>query len=231
MILGVLQARMSSSRLPGKVMKNLLGRPMIDRQIERLRRAETLDRLVVATSDDPSDDPLAEHLQAEGVGVFRGPLADVLGRFAGAMERFGPAEHVVRLTADCPLTDWRVLDLVVRRHLEHGNDYTSNDLIRTFPHGLDVEIVRAEALALAVREATLPADREHVTPFVYNRPDRFRLGCVTQAVDRSAERWTVDTPNDFVFARRVYERLYPANPAFTSEDILALDFRHGAEDA
>ena len=231
MILGVLQARMSSTRLPGKVMRDLRGRPMIDRQIERLRRAETLDRLVVATSDDPSDDPLAEHLQAEGVGVFRGPLADVLARFAGATDRFGPAEHVVRLTADCPLTDWRVLDLVVRRHFEHGNDYTSNDLIRTFPHGLDVEIVRAEVLALADREATLPAEREHVTPFVYNRPDRFRLGCVTQAVDRSAERWTVDTANDFAFVRRVNERLYPATPVFTSEDILALDFRHGAEDA
>ncbi|MBS0296619.1 MAG: glycosyltransferase family protein [Proteobacteria bacterium] len=231
MILGMLQARMSSTRLPGKVMRDLLGRPMIDRQIERLRRAESLDRLVVATSDDASDDPLAEHLEREGVDVFRGPLTDVLARFSGALERFGPAEHVVRLTADCPLADWRVLDQVVRLHLAEGNDYTSNDLVRTFPHGLDVEIVRAEALQTAASEAVDPAEREHVTPFVYNRPDRFKLGCLTQAVDRSAERWTVDTPNDFAFVQRVYERLYPANPAFTSEDVLALDCRHGAEDA
>jgi spore coat polysaccharide biosynthesis protein SpsF len=231
MILGVLQARMSSTRLPGKVMKDLLGRPMIDRQIERLRRAEALDRLVVATSDDASDDPLAEHLEREGVDVFRGPLADVLARFSGAVERFGPAQHIVRLTADCPLADWRVLDQVVRLHLAEANDYTSNDLVRTFPHGLDVEIVRADALAMAVRDASDPAEREHVTPFVYNRPEWFKLGCLTQAQDQSAERWTVDTPNDLAFVRRVYERLYPANPAFTSEDILALDFRHRTEDA
>src|SRR3569832_1791529 len=99
MILGVLQARMSSTRLPGKVMRDLRGRPLIDRQIERLRRAEPLDRLVVATSDDPSDDPLAEHLQAEGVGGFRGPLADVLARFAGATGRGGPAGRGGRRTA------------------------------------------------------------------------------------------------------------------------------------
>jgi spore coat polysaccharide biosynthesis protein SpsF len=231
MILGVLQARMSSTRLPGKVMMDLLGRPMIDRQIERLNRAETLDRLVVATSDDVSDDPLADHLRRTGVGVFRGPLHDVLARFVGAAEAFGPAANVVRLTADCPLTDWRVLDEVVRLHLGEGNDYTSNDLRRTFPHGLDVEIMRAAVLATAAREATEPAEREHVTPFVYNRPDRFRLGRLTQADDQSAERWTVDTPNDFAFVRRVYERLYPANPAFTSEEVLALDFRHREADA
>jgi spore coat polysaccharide biosynthesis protein SpsF len=231
MILGVLQARMSSTRLPGKVMRDLVGRPMIDRQIERLRRARMLDGLVVATSDDASDDPLAEHLAREGVGVFRGPLHDVLARFVGALEAFGPADHVVRLTADCPLTDWRVLDAVARLHLEEGNDYTSNDLERTFPHGLDVEIVRAEALRAAARAATDPAEREHVTPFVYNRPNRFRLGCLKQAADQSAERWTVDTPADFDFVRRVYERLYSANPAFTSEDVLGLEFRHGEADA
>ncbi len=231
MILGVLQARMSSTRLPGKVMMPLLGAPMIDRQIERLRRSARLDRLVVATSDDPSDDVLAAHLEASGVEVFRGPLADVLARFAGAVARLGPAQHVVRLTADCPLTDWRVLDRCIDLHLAEGNDYTSNDLPHTFPHGLDVEVMTAAALDAAVRDAVAQDEREHVTLFLYRRPDRFKLGCLTQDVDQSAERWTVDTSNDFEFVRRVYERLYAANSAFTSEDVLALDFRHTEADA
>jgi spore coat polysaccharide biosynthesis protein SpsF len=230
-VLGVLQARMSSTRLPGKTMKPILGRPMIDLQIERLMRSARLDRLVVATSDEASDDGLAAYLEAAGVGVHRGPLHDVLARFAGAVEVFGPCEHVARLTADCPLTDWRVLDACIDLHTEGGFDYSANDLQRTYPHGLDVEVMKMETLLTAAREATAPADREHVTPFIYQRPERFRLGSLTQARDLSGERWTVDTPADFEFAQRVYERLYPDNPAFTSEDILALDFRHTAADA
>jgi spore coat polysaccharide biosynthesis protein SpsF len=231
MILAILQARTSSIRLPGKVLKDLLGRPMIDRQLERLHRAQTLDRIVVATSVEPSDDSLADHLDATGTPVFRGALSDVLGRFAAAAERFGPAEHVVRLTADCPLTDWRLIDEVVRRHLEGGFDYTSNDQHRTFPHGLDAEVCRTSALLTAAAEATDPYDREHVTPFLYRQPDRFRLGEVRGERDLSAERWTVDTPADFAFVERVYRRLYAADPAFTTEDVLGLDFRHTAADA
>jgi spore coat polysaccharide biosynthesis protein SpsF len=231
MILGLLQARMSSTRLPGKVMKPILGAPMIDRQLERLARARSIDRLAVATSDDPSDDVLAAHLQARGVQVHRGPLYDVLARFAGALDAFGPAEHVVRLTADCPLADWRVIDDCIALHVDGGFDYSSNDLEPSYPRGVDVEVMRSDVLKAAAREATAPDEREHVTLFIYRRPDRFRLGSLKVAEDHSAERWTVDTPADFDFVRRVYERLYPDNPAFTSEDILALDFRHTAADA
>jgi spore coat polysaccharide biosynthesis protein SpsF len=193
---------------------------MIDRQIERLRRSTRLDRLVVATSDDPSDDVLAAHLS--DVEVHRGSLTDVLGRFIGALDAFGPAEHVVRLTADCPLTDWGLLDQVIAMHVEGGFDYTSNDLTRTFPHGLDVEICTAEVLRTAGREARDPAEREHVTPFIYGRPDRFRLGSLTGEPDLSHHRWTVDTPEDFAFVERVYARLYADNPAFTTRDVLTL---------
>ncbi|HEY3813404.1 MAG TPA: glycosyltransferase family protein [Caulobacteraceae bacterium] len=231
MILGVLQARMSSTRLPGKVMKPLLGEPMIARQIERLRRAERIDRLVVATSDHTSDDPLAAALREAGVDVHRGPLDDVLARYAGAVRAFGPAHHVVRLTADCPLADWRVIDACIEFHLDGGFDYTANDLQRTFPHGLDVEVMTTAALGIAAREASTAEEREHVTPFLYRRPERFKLGSLTQAKDQSAERWTVDTPADFEFVKRVYERLYPSNAAFTTEDVMALEFRHTAVDA
>jgi spore coat polysaccharide biosynthesis protein SpsF len=230
MILALLQARMSSTRLPGKVMMPLLGEPMVLRQLERLRRAASLDRLVVATSDDPSDDPLAARLEAEGVAVHRGSLHDVLGRFAGAVEAFGPATQVVRLTADCPLADPTVIDACVRLHLEGGFDYTANDHPPTWPRGLDVEVMTAEALAVAAREATDAADREHVTAFLYHRPERFRIGRLAAAEDLSRLRWTVDTPADFAFVERVYARLYPTKPDFTSADVRALDFERTEAD-
>lgn len=231
LMLAIVQARMSSTRLPGKVMADLSGAPMIERQIERIARARSITRLVVATSDREDDAPLATQLERKGVAVFRGSLTDVLARFIGAVEAFGPAAHVMRLTADCPLTDWRLIDAVAAHHLKGGYDYTSNDLVRTFAHGLDVEIATTQALRAAHLEADDPAEREHVTPFIYRRPDRFHLGSVTQTPDQSAHRWTVDTPADLAFVRRVYQRLYSVNPAFTSEDVLALDFSHLAADA
>ena len=231
MILGVVQARMSSTRLPGKVMMPVLGEPMILRQLERIRRAERIDRLVVATSDDSSDDPLAARLREDGVDVHRGPLRDVLARFAGAVRAFGPASQVVRLTADCPLADWRVIDDCIALHLDGGFDYTANDVERSFPRGLDVEVMTTSALGIAAREASAGEEREHVTPFLYRRPERFKLGLLTQPVDRSVERWTVDTGADFDFVERVYARLYPSKPGFTTEDVLALEFRHTAADA
>jgi spore coat polysaccharide biosynthesis protein SpsF len=154
MILGVLQARMSSTRLPGKVMADVAGAPMLGRQVERLRRSQRMDRLVLATSEDPSDDALAAYGERLGLDVVRGPLADVLARFVMALDRNPASEVLVRLTGDCPLTDWRVLDATVDRHLEIGADYTCNVSPRTFPHGLDVEVVRAQALRAAGSEAT-----------------------------------------------------------------------------
>jgi spore coat polysaccharide biosynthesis protein SpsF len=225
MAVAILQARMSSTRLPGKVMKPLAGAPMIERQIERLRRCETLDRLVVATSDDPSDDPLATHLQGLGVEVFRGPLHDVLGRFVGAVEALGIDGDVVRLTADCPLADPQVIDAGVRLRASLGVDYVSNGRKPTYPHGLDMEVFTRDALLAAGREATDPYDREHVTPYLY-RSGRFSLGHLQQQKDESRLRWTVDTPEDYAFVARVYDALYPTKPAFTSDDVRALPFAH-----
>jgi spore coat polysaccharide biosynthesis protein SpsF len=217
---------MSSTRLPGKVMRPILGRPMIDLQLERLERCGAIGRLVVATSEEASDDPLAAFLAKRGTPVHRGALADVLDRFHGALQAFGPADIVLRLTADCPLTDPALIDRCVETLQASGADYVSNDLHRTFPRGLDNEVMRASALEDAWREASTPYEREHVTPFIYNNPQRFRLEGVRQGRDESGLRWTVDTPEDFEFARRVYEALYPSNPAFRSEDIRALPFQH-----
>ena len=220
-ILTILQARMTSTRLPGKVMAPILGQPMMARQIERLRRARRIGDLVVATSNEPGDDVVADCAERLGCLAFRGSLGDVLARYAGALARHGPADHVVRVTADCPLTDWRVIDQVIVRHLATGADYTSNTVERTYPKGLDVEVVRAPLLLDAAAEATDPYEREHVTPFFYFRPERFRIVQVTQDEDQNRWRWTVDTPADFAFARSVYETLYPVRPDFLSEDVRA----------
>jgi spore coat polysaccharide biosynthesis protein SpsF len=221
-ILTILQARMSSTRLPGKVMKPILGQPMMARQIERLRRARHLGALVVATSVGAEDTVVAAEAARLGALVHRGALLDVLGRYAGALAEHGPAEHVVRVTADCPLTDWTVFDQVVELHLTSGADYTSNTVDRSYPKGLDVEIVRAELLARAAAEAVDPYEREHVTPFFYHRPDQFALRQLVQTPRLDKLRWTVDTPDDLTFTTRVYEALYPRDPAFDSAAILAL---------
>lgn len=219
--LAVLQARMSSSRLPDKVLQPILGKPMLLRQIERTSRSCEIDRLVVATSTDASDDPLAVVCQEAGIDCFRGALADVLDRFVQAARPHQPA-LVVRLTGDCPLADPALIDQVIRFFDDGDYDYASNRTPPSFPDGLDVEVVRFTCLEQAAREAVLPSHREHVTPFLRAHPERYRLGNVTQAVDLSHLRWTVDEPEDLEFVRLVYERLYPAKPDFTTENILNL---------
>jgi len=228
MILAILQARMSSSRLPGKVLKPVLGWPMILRQIERIRQARRIDRLVMATSTDVSDDALVQVSEAQGVECARGSLDDVLDRYYQVARKLEPA-HVVRLTGDCPLLDPEVVDEVIAFHLEGGFDYTSNALDKlTFPAGLDVEVVRFECLERAWREARLPSEREHVTPYFYNHPELFRLGSHCSEQDLSHMRWTVDEPEDLEFVRRVYEALYPANASFRMRDVVALVEREPA---
>jgi spore coat polysaccharide biosynthesis protein SpsF len=219
--LAILQARMSSSRLPGKVLQPILGRPLILLALERIARAELLDGVVLATSTDSSDDLLVATVQAEGFDVRRGDLEDVLGRFLSVVDEFEPTD-VVRLTGDNALTDPAVIDRVVEAHLAGGADYTSNTMPRTFPRGLDVEVVRASALRVVAESSRDADEREHVTMGVYRRPDRFSLLGVTQAPDRSALRWTVDYPEDLEFAREVYSELYEGTPAFGQDDILSL---------
>ena len=221
MILGILQARTSSTRLPKKVLMPLLGQPMLARQCERLRRVRHIDRLMIATSDESSDDPLEALAGELGLLCYRGSLGDVLDRFYRAAEPLAP-EHVVRLTGDCPLTDPELIDHVIEVHLAEANDYTANGIERTYPNGLDVEVLRMGVLAQAWREARLPSQREHVTSFIYEQPERFKLGYVKNDRDLSAFRWTVDEPEDFELVRRIYEQLYPETPDFSTADILAL---------
>lgn len=214
---------MTSTRLPGKVLAPVLGEPMIVRQIERLRRSRHIDDLVVATSTDPTDDPLAQVCAAQGIAVFRGDLNDVLGRFCGVLSGYPSANAVIRLTADCPLADWTVIDALIALHHAQDADYSSNTLPqRTYPHGLDAEIVRPDALLRAGRESRDPYEREHVTPFLYRRPLEHRMASLSRAPSLAHLRWTVDLPLDLSFVRDVYARLYPVDPAFGTEAIASL---------
>lgn len=226
LILALLQARMSSTRLPGKVLAPLAGSPMILRQIERVRRSRRVERLVVATSDQQSDDPLAKVLLGAGVEVFRGSLDDVLARFLAALNAF-PAEHVVRLTADCPLIDPDLIDATIALHLARGADYSANRLVDAgFPKGLDVEVITAAALRRAGAEAATPEEHEHVTWGVWNHPERYRIARLQPPVHEGDIRWTVDRPDDLEFVRAVYDALYPQSPAFGSDDIRAFVRAH-----
>lgn len=220
-VLAIVQARMTSTRLPGKVLREVLGRPLLGYQLERMRRARSLDRIVIATTTNATDDPVAAFCRREGCDVVRGPEHDVLERYAQA-ERAFPADTVVRLTSDCPLIDPDLVDLAVRRFGEQPCDYLSNMLQPTWPYGMAVEVMTAVALRAAAAEAQDAREREHVTPFLYWRPQRFRLESLTMAPDLSRHRWTVDTPEDFELVRRILEALYPANPRFGLADVLAL---------
>lgn len=220
MILAILQARMSSARLPGKVLKSVLGRPMLAWQIDRIRRSKTIDQLVVATSEEPSDDRIESFCDANGVACYRGALHDVLARFHGAAKAFGPAEHVIRLTGDCPLIDWTIIDAAVELQRGAKSDLAGNAIKRTYPDGLDVEVVSFSALDRAHREATDASAREHVTQHIYRHPETFRLAHLTQTPDLGALRWTVDTPADFEMVEKVFAGLAGRENGFLQPDVL-----------
>lgn len=219
--IAILQARMGSYRLPGKVLKPILGRPMLDLQIERVKRSKTIDQLVVATSVNPEDRAIAGLCQRVGVDCFRGDPENVLDRFYRAAKQYKP-EHVVRLTGDCPLADPSLIDDLVEFYLAHGCDYASNCHEPSLPDGLDAEIFSFSALEQAWKEAELPSHLEHVTPFIRSNPERFKIACYRYHTHLSHLRWVVDEPEDLEFVRRVYEALYPIKPEFGTEDILAL---------
>ena len=219
--LAILQARMSSSRLPGKVGKEILGKPMLARQIERLLHARTIEKLVVATSTNAEDDAVAAIAASAGVECFRGSLDDVLDRFYQCALQYRP-QWIIRLTGDCPLADWRIVDAVTDFAVSGSYDYASNAKETSFPDGLDVEVVRFDALETAWREAELKSDREHVLPFIHRQSERFSIGHFKYHEDLSDMRWTVDEPTDLEFVRAVYGELYPGNPDFSFEDILHL---------
>lgn len=192
----IIQARTSSSRLPGKALKLISGVPMIVFMLRRVARATLLDHVMVATSVEESDDSLAAALAQYGYDCFRGDLQDVLGRYASAGVKAG-ADLVVRLTGDCPLIDAELVDRSITILTEGNYDYVSNVDPPTYPDGLDVEAMTFGALLKAHRDAKVPEDREHVTPFIRRNKALFRQSTFYSSIDLSSLRWTVDYPDDF----------------------------------
>ena len=225
-IVAIVQARMSSTRFPGKVLAPIGERPMILEQLDRVGRSSRIDRIVVATSDDPSDDSLAQVLQGAGYSVYRGPLDDVMARFAGAADQY-QADAIVRITADCPLISPSVIDQVIEQFESAGVDYASNTLNPTYPDGLDVEVFRSSVLSDLARLDLDEDEREHVTLGIYRRPEQFTLHSVVDPTgDRSHLRWTVDTPTDLEFVTWIYGNLADHRPDFDYSDILELLTEH-----
>jgi spore coat polysaccharide biosynthesis protein SpsF len=215
----IIQARMGSTRLPGKVLEMVEGQTMLERVVERTRRAARVARVVVATSEAPDDDRVEAICHGRSIDVFRGSEHDVLDRYSGAAERFN-ADSIVRLTADCPLLDPAVVDSVITRFEVGDVDYAANINPPTFPDGLDTEVFFREALVRAAREARLRSEREHVTLYLRNHPEMFRIANVRHEPNLSAMRWTVDEPEDLEFMRAVYAEF--GSREFGMQDVLQL---------
>ncbi|MFZ3008315.1 MAG: NTP transferase domain-containing protein [Phenylobacterium sp.] len=223
MILAILQARMTSPRLPGKAMAPLRGEPMILRQVERLRQARCLSRVIVATSDEAVDDPMASFLVARGQTVFRGASENLSRRFMRCVEAAGPVSHVVRIKGDSPFVDPGVIDETIRLALTTGAAYASNRVERTFPRGLEVEVVTAGALARTAAE-TDEATAAATSPLaqIRTRPERYPQAHCLARRDWSGLDWRVKTPADMAFANGVYGALHADDPAFGHEDVLGV---------
>lgn len=227
-VVAIVQARMASSRLPGKVLRELGGEPMLAWVVERCRRASAVNSVLVATTTEPADDPVAALCVERGWPVFRGSQFDVLDRFYQAA-RWAKADVVVRVTADCPLIDPQVIDQLVREFLERGVDFAANRLPppwkRTFPIGLDTEVCTFMALERAWREATLPYEREHVMPYLYEEEGRFKVHVVHAGQDYGHLRWTVDTPEDLNAMCALFD-LFQNQPPLSWLDVLQLWLQH-----
>lgn len=217
-IVVIIQARVSSSRLPGKVLELLGGLPMFLYQIQRVAQCKKINNIVLATSDDVSDDSIVKICEDNQIDYFRGNLNDVLGRFYRAACYY-KADIIVRLTADCPLSDPNLIDKMISFYLDHNYDYVSNGIKRTFPDGFDVEIFNFEILEKSYNVARLQSEREHVTPYIIKHPELFKLGSYVQQRDSSKYRVTVDYPEDLQLVRQIVSKL---NKKFSYLEVISL---------
>jgi spore coat polysaccharide biosynthesis protein SpsF len=223
-IVAIIQARMGSNRLPGKVLADVCGKPLLHYVVSRVRQARTLSLFAVATSDHATDDVIEKFCQINGVPSFRGSEDDVLDRYYRAAKYF-QANVIVRLTADCPLLDPAIIDKVIETFMTGKFDYCSNAQEPSYPDGFDTEVFTWDALERSWQEAHLPSEREHVSTYIIKNPGLFRLGSVKHDQDLSRLRWTVDEPRDLDLIREIYRHL-PNKESFRLDDLLALYREH-----
>lgn len=219
----IIQARMGSTRLPGKVMHEIEGKPILWHVVNRVGLSKNINEVIIATTDSPQDDTIESYAKENGISYFRGSENDVLDRYYQCAKTYG-VDIAVRITADCPLADPIVIDRVVGFFKEHQNeyDYVANVIPPTFPDGLDTEVFSFNTLEKAWKEAKYTSEREHVTAYIYKNPDKFKLYNITNDSDCSGLRWTVDTENDLAFVREVYKRFGKDNDIFYMDDVINL---------
>jgi len=224
----IIQARLGSTRLPGKVLADIAGEPMLAWVVKRARWAQSVSQVVVATTSSAEDDAIYEFCRQRGIPVFRGDCFDVLDRYYQAALLFG-AETIVRLTSDCPVIDPQEIDHVVSEFVRTGVDFAANRLPppwkRTYPIGLDIEVCSFAALERAWREARQPFEREHVMPYLYDEPGRFKTLIIDHDPDCGAYRWTVDTPQDLEAVRRIFD-YFKGDDGFSWLEVLELYRQH-----
>lgn len=219
-IVAIIQARMGSTRLPGKILKKINSRPLLSYQIERLQHSQYIDELVIATTKKKQDDLIVQFCKENAISYFRGSETDVLARYYEAALAF-KADAIVRITSDCPIIDVQVVDKTIQYFIDNGKfDYVSNTVERTYPRGLDTEIFSFEALEKAYKEAVLERDREHVTAYFYTNPTVFSIGYIKNDMDYSKYRWTVDTEEDFELIKKIIQALYVKKTLFTLKDTI-----------
>lgn len=218
-VLVIIQARMSSHRLPGKVMFPIQQEPMLWRQYQRIKRAKSISDIIVATSDHDSDLAIVDFCHRKGIKYTTGPLEDVLTRFYKTSLKY-PSEHIVRLTADCPLISPEIIDNVIDLHLANHADYSSNCMPYTLPDGLDIEVMRAKVLKDAYLQASTSEHREHVTPYIRARTDIYKIQNYLYPKDYSGKRWTVDYFEDYLFVQNIFNALYPLKNNFDIQDVI-----------
>ncbi len=221
-VVAIIQARMGSTRLKGKVMKEIVGKPILQHVLERVTASRLVDASILATTCNQEDDMLIELCDVIGVSSFRGSETDVLDRFYECARSYG-ADTVVRITADCPFVDPDIIDKAITVFREGDSDYVSTAYpIQTFPDGLDVEVFSFDALRKAWQTAKLLSEREHVTPYIWkNEKGEFKVESIQNATDLSDKRWTVDNEKDFIFVKTIYEALYSENTIFKFDDIIS----------
>ncbi len=233
-IVAIVQARMGSTRLPGKISKPIRSKPMLWHIINRLKSVDEIDAVVIATSDLPSDDKVYEMATKDGITCFRGSETDVLKRFYDAAE-MEKADYIIRITGDCPLVDpftiKNLIDLFFQEKYDFcgiacGAGVSKEKNINRFPDGLDAEIFSFKVLSEANNEAVANLHREHVTPFIWQNTERYKLGSLYSKIDYSYLRLTVDNKEDFDFINWIYEMLYTKNSYFNLKDILELLEKH-----
>ena len=225
MIIAISQARIGSTRLPKKVLKKIEGKTILEHIVNRVKAAKNLDDIVVATTVNKEDMQIVKLCAKLGISVFCGSEDDVLDRYYQAARLF-KAEHIVRITSDCPLIDPQVIDKVIEIYFQKKADYASNTMIETYPDGLDTEVFSFKTLKIAWENAKLTSEREHVTPYIRKNPNIFKLVNLKCNSDLKNKRWTIDEPKDFEFVKIIYKNLYSEDSLFGMKKILNFLKKH-----